>query len=601
MRFIIFLLCLPALLSCGGSSASKKETPKPFTFSIQHIASAVGNQPVDIRLLPSSGYTITSSSLTYDTPLVVEMTKVSETQYQLLVPEVYSDETLSFTIKATNTENTEISQSSEIALALNMRPLLHSLSQPVNAVINEPFLLEFSVEDEHEYLPVELVLDDLEDEVSIERMSDSSFTITPLAINSDSIHFEATVTDEYGQTASRSYVLPAKPAKKEETYFKIVNHGHGLLKGKKAHLSIRSYNLPENVEVNDIHWEQISGIETVTNRVDGNLYVSYPDSYSAEPLIIEASITLTDRTHYRVTESITLVEDKPYSIKLLDTAIVEKKLAKQQSDENSIDLNEDGLTDNIAIEQGIVYAEIQQTDGSYGVKEEIGKITLHQLFSDPDLREELIPDLENLQVSAFTMVDVNKDGFRDIIFTGRIVYPNLALSDSIAGWVKGVTSTRYYGDYFSGCLEASGGYSFDDFNQDGYLDVVFYDSYDTLAGPNVNTHWARHEPEVKYGGSSLPYDSIFDVADGYYDEAYHFFRLRPENPIIHNESYDPGDYVMLTVNGFSADDNYFDYGYTLTLSPNARRIYLLDINDDGKNDIIIETTEGEYQHIEVIE
>jgi virulence-associated protein VagC len=599
VRFIIFLLCLPALLSCGGSSASKKETPKPFTFSIQHAASAVGNQPIDITLVAENGYSITSSSLEYETPLVVKMTKMSETQYQLLVPEVYSDETLTFTIKAANAENTEISQNGEIALSLNMRPLLHSLSQPVNAVLGEPFLLEFSVEDEHEYLPVELELNDLEDEVKIERMSDTSFTITPLAINSTSIHFEATVSDVFGQVAQRGYVLPAG---NEQPYFEIYNHGHRLLKGKKAHLYVRDYNLPENVEMNDIHWEQISGIETVTNRVDGELYVSYPNSYSAEPLVFEASITLTDRTHYRLTESITLIEDKPYVIEPLEKEMVKEQLAAQQAEKDT-DLNGDGLQDIITIDNGIIYAQIQNSNGTHEPEITIGKVTFHETLSYPDLPEIHAPRPENLTVYEAFLFDVNKDGIRDLIFSGSVHYPEAAITDSLAGWVKGISANYFYGDYISWAINASSGYSFNDINNDGLIDFVYYDSYTQLSGPFVDTNFSTLATKLNTVRAGLPFSQMVSAGDGYYgsDNQYNFFRLIPETNPWMTGIYNPGDYVMLTVNGFSADDNYFDYGYTLTLSPNARRIYLLDFNDDGSNDIVIETTEGEYQHITVIE
>lgn len=162
---------------------------------------------------------------------------------------------------------------------------------------------------------------------------------------------------------------------------------------------------------------------------------------------------------------------------------------------------------------------------------------------------------------------------------------------------------NYYGDYISWAINASLDYSFNDINNDGLIDFVYYDVYTELAGPFVDTNFSTLATKPNSARANLPFSLMISAHDGYYgsDNQYSFFRLIPETNSWVTGVYDPGDYVMLTVNGFSADDNYFDYGYTLTFSPNARTIYLLDINDDGKNDIVIKTLEGEYQHIEVIE
>ncbi|MEW6983293.1 FG-GAP repeat domain-containing protein [Colwelliaceae bacterium 6471] len=604
LRLLSTILIALALTSCGGGSSPKQvneqeSTTEPlpaFEINVHHINLAVENQPIDITLVANEGHSITSSELSVDLAIPMEISKLSETEYTLLVPSVYKEQLLNITTTATNNDGETLSTNSSVELKYN-KPPKTTLLTPTTVDDSAPFLLEFNVEDEHSLQ--NLTLKTTQAGVDITQVTGTSFQITLLeTFMENRLVVSADASDEYQATSKQTFYIDFP---RPYLSFYLTDGDNALLNDRTS-LRLMVNNLPESQTVSHINWSQKSGptiaFEPTNNKV---LYFTTPTTYSPIPIVLEAKVILSDESVLTIEHSITLIEDKAYTLTAIDPELVQEKLEATQR--NDTDANNDGLPDILTIEDGIAYVQLQNSDGSYQEKQRVGEITFHQWLRNGPVPEMQMPLPENLGVNkkSISLMDVDNDGIKDIVFTGGIHYPLSAITDPIAGWLKGISPLKYYGDFMSVGLGYSVMQSFVDINGDDYIDWLYYDAYYELDGPFINLSYGV--PQNTLGAGSLPwiprYMRLYDSANGFVNDSSNFIALQlyTTQQAWEYGTGDTSNYERITVHEFLPNIG-FQTNYSFLLDERTRYVHFIDVTDNDTRDIVIKTSDNSYYSVE---
>jgi hypothetical protein len=553
----------------------------------------VENQPIELTISASEGHTIESTEFTFNVDIPIKVNQQDSNHYSLIIPHAYKEQILALKTTATNNEGEVKTIESSLELKFNQPPKLSLVTQfPVNNDV--PFLLEFNVEDEHALKLITLSTEHAE--VIIEQVNETSFLITlPESFSERGLIIEATSADEFHAINKQNFYINFLSF--YSTYLTTRGFNTAFL-NYQGFVKVNIHNQPEESSIKEILWQQLSGPELKLEETNSE-YLNFltPSEYSADLITLEAKVTLSDDSFYTIGHQIQLIEDRAYSLTLLDVELVEANSSNKNV--RDMDANSDGLEDLITIEKGIAYIQLQNNDGSYAEKLTVGEVTFHQWLRNGPIPEMQLPLPENLRISSIQMKDVDNDGIIDVVFTGGIHYPLAAITDPVAGWLKGIGEGKYYGDFINVGLGYSVGDSFEDINQDGTIDWLYYDAYTELSGPFINLSFGVLPKYSVSSGSPTYLPRLMHLFDAAYDfpnnsENYTVLQLYTTQAPWEYGSGESDNHERLAVNEFLPEANKFNIGYSLLLNERTLRVHFIDVTNDNKRDIVIKTTDGNY-------
>ncbi len=593
MHYLTFIFII-LLSACNSSSSESNKSATSFAITVEHVNLAVSNQLVMIKITPNSSFQIKTTTLTVDDDITLDISKKSESEYQLLIPNIYTERTLFFTTQATSSENkTAISQSS-IELIFNQKPELNLVNTPEFVQENSTILFEISVEDEHNHGAISLESE--HSDVSFEKTGDNTFSVNiPEFEYSQQLSFIARTTDEFGLLGANYLSINVL---NDDLYLAIRGQDEVLVNSDNYYAI--NEDLPDEIKVSQVNWSQVDGSELIISEPsEPHTKIHFPLSYGSVNYIIKAEVTLSNQQTYIVEKHVNTIENRRFTRSPLDAELV-RTLFEKKYTPPVFDLDQNGLNDLITIEGAIFYIELQNNDGIYQDKQIAGEITFNRFLSATSTP----PKKEELRIFSTRIVDIDLDGIKDLLFTGHIsYYPEELFGESIVGFIKGVSAIKFIGDNISTLSEYSTDCNFLDINKDGFIDCVHYDitnlTQQRLSYGTTNGFVGAYHYKLQNGFQSLNANCCETSNLGYLVGIPSLGDVDSDNNSDILALYDEqmtlyGKHQWLTVSSY-------DEKFSIYIDDTLRAAYLLDVTNDGIDDILIYSNHNGYELIKVIE
>ncbi len=609
MKYLLLVLLSLNLISCGGGSSNKKvgdDTQLPFSVNVNYDNEAVAKQPINIKLSPSQGYTIESSEFITSSELSLELTKISESEYQLIVPDLFLPQSLEFQINATADNGNTTTIDGSITYRLNHYPTFIDYMIPEEAEELSTITIELQAEDVDGHKLEKITLTAIDDNIDISRLSDNSFSVTlPDVIFSQFLSFTAQVTDEFQKNSTKT--LSVKTIN-DEPFFDISGL-EGILTNSSEYYSAIAKDLSEGIIIKSVLWQQLSGPIVTINSPNSNATTIYfPSTQAQENIRLSAQITLTNDEVHTVTKDIVTLKNLSVHSVAIDNNVIAELFEQRSNSAAELDINQDGLLDSISIESGIIYVQYQTTGATYQNKEKIAELSFHQWLSNPSF----VDDLETLRAQfrdySLGLVDMNNDGLLDLTYVGRMVSEEHAVSTKIEGWIKGVSnkSVKYEGDFLLSINEFAHRVYLEDINFDNFPDLIVFDSdfntgrvyapyilYGTDTGFDSRSDY--NQQIIKFSNQNL--NSISGFGDLYGNGEKNILTL-----VSTNHEWESGGKSWIKIHTLNNTTKTFNQDVSIYLDTKATRVDLIDVTGDGIDDILYYDAQAKnYRYIESFE
>lgn len=597
----MFIRNLPAILAAFFLlSCSDDEQPAPpkekFSITIDHVTSAKAGEPFTLALSSSQGHVISSASIENKTTLATNVTLESASLIKVSIPVLYEKETFSFTVSATNAEGETASVDGDVDILLNMKPSIdisNAISNRVEIDGQTSFDFEITADDEDGIASYELFAE--KESVEITRKSDNVFSVKYNQTEEQGYaRLAMAITDNYGQTRVGYYTDSSKNESID------ISGDEYAFVGSTMNLWFHHQNPSADIKRLSVEWKQLSGeVVKFIEDTSGGISISVPNKNSDELIVMEARITMSNGTTYVDQHSIRVMENISYSATPIGTDELMELL--QQRPRKIIDLNGDGMADEVVMKKGIISLKVSKADGSFTEIENAGKISLHQGTTRGWYEGMLAEDIrEFLEYEVKTVEDIDGDGHKDIVFAGG----NDLNSTYDIGWIRAINedSTAFAGDYLFG-EDGAGIYSGEliDLNGDNIKEYVSTSAYATY-GPNIDWLLPDHTLAASYFCcyglnlvNPLSLQDYMYLRDINNDGQMELVTLHAKG-----EYFEPGKDGWLLVQTFNKETKSFDKKKTIHFTGGKMdTLIVADINNDQASDIMVRTMKGQFYIIKL--
>lgn len=607
VKWLAVTSSLVLLVACGGGSSSTEDSatlPTPvadqqqnFSVSLQYPPTAKAGETIEIVLVPSSGNDIQNSSIEHTSEVVEGIMSVDATRYTVTVPVLLENQTFHFTATAVNEANEQITASGEIDMLFNIPPR-RLQADSVGALVEDAqqYNAEFELSADDEDGIASFAIIPLYEGVEVTQRASDIFTVSvakPLdnwIVDGDPEIVvpaaKAIVTDNLSQSSTFRFPFRvARPAGGD-----IQGQTHVLIDSVERY-SVRLINQAADIAIDRVEWRQRSGSPLEFN-VDEfhSMTITFGATPMTEAAVFEATVTLSDGNALTATKTVTQISNRPFTAIPMDNATASEQIARHDvlfRDNPLIDVNKDGLADEVRIVDGIVQLFLSQTDGSTVAIENAGQISLHQ-FTRMGFDLDLPSFREEIEAWPLGLEDVDNDGFDDLLIrvnmqlTNRVFYFWLKATDA--------SSTFFSHDYsfgVNGLLPWRD--NLIDLNDDGIKDLIGVDTITNYQGPYASCT----APDTTLDANpfcATPFDGLQALGD-------HVF-LRDidgngeEELVSFLTDGIVGDGQLrkswIRVQAFDATSNRFEPGYAVYFADEqVERLMVYDANEDGVDDIVV--------------
>lgn len=597
MQKILVFSFLLLIISCGNSETTE------FSISIDYIDKAVANQVITVNVSPSNNHKIQNTDLILDTDLNVKLIKNSEREYQIVVSELYFPQSLRFQVTAYN-DGAIATSNGSITYSLNTMPIVSILNRPSfsYAAEEDSLIIDLGATDLDNHHITDYKIESNQAGVMINRLTDTRFSIDlPDVDHTQNISFIAYATDEFLQAGYEYFSIRVK-----DSELAYIDGLGGVLSNSKESYHIYDDDLPENISITDVNWQQKSGpLVIIESPNEKRTNITFPLTYGSEKIKISSIVSLSNGETITLTKTILTIKNLDVVPQFISNSTVQDIYDKRTKLEGELDINQDGLADLVTVELGVVYVQYQLSNNVYLDREKLAELSFHQLLSEPSNSYNLDALQDNTEVIVSELKDMNNDGLLDIVVQGRLVFSDELYSINIAGWIKSIAIGKYQGDFIALGNEVSS-FEIEDINLDGYPDLLQYDNLVFFSGPSIRLGGEKgfsrditfHEP-IQFPNQTL--SSVSDFRDLLGDGNKDLLSLVSKNHYW-DLDWDGVGESWIKIHTLDKTTKLFNQAKSIYLGTQATNVMLIDVTADGIDDIVYyEEASKNYMYIDMMQ
>ncbi|NTS76895.1 VCBS repeat-containing protein [Catenovulum sp. SM1970] len=580
----MFKLFIPLILmaflnsACGGGGSSSSsvaatepaikdadtptETERLFEVKITAPSVVKSNQTFSFNLASDNLDAINKIEVQHDYILPININVEANDEVRVTIPEAYMEQVIQFDFSISNHQSEIIEQTHLISVIPNDKPKITVKSNTESYLDQLPFTLELLAEDEDEIIAYEV---SSKKPISIEKIEENIFQISNYT---DNLNLIVKVTDKFGaSTELHHHIQTVEPP---GVY---ISGQTGVMPNKRYYYHIEA--LDDSVFTVE-NWMLDTNEYSIIETGNDFIILEFKSSDIEKDITLTAQLSSTEQGTENLSKKIKLLPSLTYKLEPLYS------LPNPVTPPN-LDINQDGLNEIVTFENGNIYVSFSVQNGEYEQSIHAGKLTLHN--KDWGLASDFLTGSE---LTAKELFDMNNDGIADLLFEGKLASnPGSVIPLPVLGWVKGLENKMHFaGDYLLPSDNIASYIVYSNLNGDSFNDAIYLKSLPYPTGP-FSQSWQGlccnklvHFDESYIEAIAIIRNDLGRFLLSLYSESSDYFSATKQ---------------WIKVNKYNSDNSEFEQEKIIELNTDSRirTIDVLDINQDGLNEIVLSLSNNE--------